>query len=402
MPILTLPTLLVAGSRRLTGSMRTSLPVTARDVKRPAASSATEKLIGLEALRFAAALAVLIWHYRHFLYIGLEAPGYVKENQPFHAVLAPLYLYGYAGVELFWCISGFIFAWKYGEILRAGGLSFTRFMGLRFSRLYPLHLATLLAVAAGQWLYFQNHGQYFLYVLNDLKHFLLSLAFASYWGFQDGQSFNGPSWSISAEILVYVLFFGLSRLISPGLWSAAAITIGVSVAAAVLRAAIGLKLAVFGAATFFYLGVVTSHLHALIETRPRVEQIRYGWLSLAAVAVTALLVYMGALKIAGASLVMFPAVILLFQRAIPTRYAPLNTGLTFLGDLTYASYMIHFPLQLAVVLLMERAGLDIRQVFYTHGFFLAYIVTVFILARLVFRGFERPMQDAMRHALPGR
>ena len=66
-------------------------------------------------------------------------------------------------------------------------------------------------------------------MLNDLKHFLLNLAFASYWGFQDGQSFNGPSWSISAEILVYVLFFGLSRLISPGLWSAAAITIGVSV-----------------------------------------------------------------------------------------------------------------------------------------------------------------------------
>ena len=53
-------------------------------------------------------------------------------------------------------------------------------------------------------------------------------------------------------------------------------------------------------------------------------------------------------------------------------------------------------------LFMERAGIDIRQVFYTHGFFLAYVVTVFALARLVFRGFERPMQDAMRHALPGR
>ena len=110
------------------------------------ASPNGEKLIGLEALRFAAALAVLVWHYRHFLYVGLAPSGYVKEDQPFHAVLAPLYEYGYAGVELFWCISGFIFAWKYGETLRMGGMSLTRFMVLRFSRLYPLHLVTLLAV----------------------------------------------------------------------------------------------------------------------------------------------------------------------------------------------------------------------------------------------------------------
>ena len=365
------------------------------------APPAGDKLIGLEALRFIAAFAVLVWHYRHFLYVGLEPSGFVRENEPFHVLLAPFHIYGYAGVELFWCISGFIFAWKYGETLRKGGMSLTRFMVLRFSRLYPLHLVTLLAVAAGQWLYFHDHGQYFLYGLNDLKHFLLSLAFASYWGFQDGQSFNGPSWSISAEILVYVLFFALSRRITPGLWSAVAITVGVSVVASLLRTTIDLKLAIFGAATFFYLGVVTSHLHALIEARPRAEHARYALLSLAVVIVSVALVYAGVLKIAGASLVLFPALILLFQRVLPRARGGTATALGFLGDLTYASYMIHFPLQLGFVMLMERAGIDIRPLFYTHGFFLAYILTVFGLARLVFRGFERPAQTAMRRAFLG-
>ena len=217
------------------------------------APPAAGRLIGLEALRLLAAFGVLVWHYQHFLFGNGVLPT-PPANQPFHALLAPFQAYGYAGVELFWCLSGFIFAWKYASPIHAGGVSFARFMVLRFSRLYPLHLATLLLVAAEQWFWFQRHGTYFVYSLNDLKHFLLNLGFASFWGFQDGYSFNGPSWSVSAEILVYVLFFGLSRLIRPGLWSAAAVAVGVSVLAAALRAAFGFKLAVFGAATFFYLG----------------------------------------------------------------------------------------------------------------------------------------------------
>ena len=30
----------------------------------------TERLIGLEVLRFLAAVGVLVWHYQHFLFVG--------------------------------------------------------------------------------------------------------------------------------------------------------------------------------------------------------------------------------------------------------------------------------------------------------------------------------------------
>ena len=127
-----------------------------------------------------------------------------------------------------------------------------------------------------------------------------------------------------------------------------------------------------------------------------------GLLLLAVSLVCALLVYGGVLRIAGASIVLFPALVLLFQRAIPDGSAWLNARLGFLGDLTYASYMLHFPLQLATLLLLETLGLDIRRLFPSPWFFLAYIVGVFGLAALVFRGFERPAQEAMRRVLPAR
>jgi peptidoglycan/LPS O-acetylase OafA/YrhL len=114
------------------------------------------------------------------------------------------------------------------------------------------------------------------------------------------------------------------------------------------------------------------------------------------VCVPALLVFAGVLKIAGASLVMFPAMILLFQLIVPSHSARLNGVLGTVGDLTYASYMLHFPLQLAVVLTFETLGFPLASVFARPGFFLAYIALVFGVAFAVFRWFERPAQNALR------
>src|SRR5947209_12053831 len=105
----------------------------------PDEQSPASTLIGLEALRFAAACSVLIWHYQHFTLAGQSEPGTLS-GQPFHTLLLPFYTYGYSGVQLFWCVSGFIFAWKYAEVIHAAGITFSRFAILRFSRLYPLHV----------------------------------------------------------------------------------------------------------------------------------------------------------------------------------------------------------------------------------------------------------------------
>ncbi len=73
--------------------------------------TADDKLIGIELLRFASAVAVLVFHYQHFAFSGGEQVNFVAREQPFYSVLHLFYNYGFYGVQVFWCISGFIFFW---------------------------------------------------------------------------------------------------------------------------------------------------------------------------------------------------------------------------------------------------------------------------------------------------
>ncbi len=182
-------------------SPSTEAAVSARTVE-------ANKLLGLELIRFLSAFAVLVFHYQHFQFRdGTLSPDFQRTRQPFYSALSFVYEQGFHGVQLFWCISGFIFFWKYRETLAGRRLSGRRFFVLRFSRLYPLHLATLLLVSLLLVLYHRTNGGVFVYRYNDLRHFVLQLFMASNWGFQKGDSFDGPIWSISVEILVYALFY---------------------------------------------------------------------------------------------------------------------------------------------------------------------------------------------------
>ena len=354
------------------------------------------RLIGIETLRFAAAIAVLVWHYQNFMTDGPDAAAFARTAQPFYWLLGPLYAYGNSGVELFWCISGFIFTWKYLEPIHDGGIAVGRFFWLRFSRLYPLHLLTLLLTAALNGVYFARHGAFFVYQVNDLKHFLLNLGFASYWGLQTNNSFNGPIWSVSVEILAYFVFFAISRVWRGTVWTDIGIAIAASTIYALLRRHAGIKLEVFGAITFFYIGAATCRMHDLWRAFPPRRQHAATAASLGVVLIACGLVGTGVLKIAGASLVMFPAAILFAQFAIRPRSVRTCAAIGAVGNLTYASYLIHFPLQIAIMLVLESQGIPAGSLFYGPWLLTVYLVLVLGLSGPVFHGFERPAQAWLR------
>jgi peptidoglycan/LPS O-acetylase OafA/YrhL len=357
---------------------------------------AGERLIGLELLRFLAALGVLVWHYSHFMFEGNELIPRDASLLPFHWLFAPFYVYGYQGVELFWCISGFIFTWKYGPVIGRRGLSFGRFAWLRFSRLYPLHLATLLTVAILQHFYFAQHGHTFVYLFNDTRHFVLSLFFANWWGFQSGESFNGPSWSVSAEVLIYVAFFWVCRLAGTG-WRIGLFGVfAFPVVGLILNAVFGIKFSFAGAGTFFYLGALTFHLYQWIATLDPRWRRGIVWGCACTIVVCAGLVVAHVLKFAGASLLMFPALVLLVQFAVQPRGGRARAFLTGLGNLTYASYMLHFPMQLAAMLIFGMLAVPVQTLVYSDWFMLAYLGSVLTAAFVVFRWVERPAQDWLR------
>lgn len=171
-------------------------------------------LHSLDALRGLAALTVVLWHWQHFFFytIDIKAKNFDPSFQPFYFLFKPFYLDAWRAVDLFFCLSGFIFFWLYAEKIKQRKTSLKEFFILRLSRLYPLHIATFLFVAIAQQFMVQRYGSILVYPHNDFFHFNLHLFFASHWGFEQGDSFNGPAWSVSVEILLYAIFFLICRL----------------------------------------------------------------------------------------------------------------------------------------------------------------------------------------------
>lgn len=162
--------------------------------------SRSETLFGLEILRFVAALAVVIYHYPDYFVFDGAAP------RPLAWMLWPLYEYGQFAVPTFWALSGYVFFWKYEKPIAGRTISARQFGVLRFSRLYPLHLATLALVSA---LYLFSDNAWWPYAMGG-RDLVAQLLFASNW-FTLRDSFNGPIWSVSIEVLVYAAFFVATR-----------------------------------------------------------------------------------------------------------------------------------------------------------------------------------------------
>lgn len=350
-----------------------------------------QRLLGLELLRFLCAFAVLVWHYQHFGFDGdhLALP---RSEQPFYGWLKPLYEHGYLGVQVFWCISGFIFFWKYARSIAERRVGGRRFFVLRFSRLYPLHLATLLLVLVLQPLYLQVHGHYFVYQHNDAGHLLRQLALASNWiAGPDDESFNGPVWSISVEVLVYAIFFVMLRCCGPSLRGAAVFTL-----ACLAGLLLHLAWPVIACAGFFYAGGLAA---LVLAQRPARER-RLALLGVGAL-LTVLLVRRFAPGEATETLLLAGIPLLLCALAPALRQVPERVArlIETAGNLTYASYLLHFPLQLGVVLLCGALHWPVPV--HSGLFFAGFIAVVFALSAVVYRWFEMPMQALIRRLALG-
>jgi peptidoglycan/LPS O-acetylase OafA/YrhL len=143
----------------------------------------------LDALRILAAAAIVVLHYANYV-TAVDAEPFVLHFNLF--------------VDLFFVISGFVIA---GQYLRRvdSREQVRRFLWRRFARIYPLHAVTLaFYTGIALLLYFglvhvENPQRY---ALTDIpaQVFLLHAI--------DGQrlTFNFPSWSLSAEMVCYLLF----------------------------------------------------------------------------------------------------------------------------------------------------------------------------------------------------
>ena len=345
------------------------------------------ELHGIEILRFLCAVSILIFHYRHLVFRGVLDPATaaaIHPHLPFYSPLQLIYTHGASAVEVFWAISGFIFYWRYADWIQAGDIGLWKFAVNRFSRLYPLHLVTLIAVAVLQFFYLRSHGSYFIYGDNSPRAFLEHLFFASNWLANEPYSFNGPVWSVSVEVLVYMGFFFIALRAGGRPIPALVACVGAFAVPFVLRTP--LSDFVWECLSFFFAGGLAYWLW------------RKGWAVRAFMTTAAILVSAAARHVHLGTLGLLLSAMGLVLAFACIGKAAVVRRLSFLGDLTYSSYLVHFPIQLILVQIVDMAGWG-RTIFLSPLTFVLYLLFIAMVSLVLYRGFERPAQNWLRRIL---
>ncbi|MCP9449198.1 MAG: acyltransferase [Nitrospira sp.] len=139
----------------------------------------------IDLLRFLAALAIVLFHYA---YRGHAADDLTVMSYP---ALAPVFKYGYLGVELFFMISGFVI------LMTAANRTLSEFVIARIVRLYPAFwtcctITFLVTLAIGE----PPHSA-------SLVRYLANMTMLS--GFLGIVSIDGAYWSLFIELQFYLL-----------------------------------------------------------------------------------------------------------------------------------------------------------------------------------------------------
>jgi peptidoglycan/LPS O-acetylase OafA/YrhL len=372
------------------------------------------RLHSLDALRTVAALAVVLAHWpQHFF--SVDAFAQPLEAAPFYGWLSKVYENGASAVTFFFCLSGFIFYWLYGDKVHSNQISFGSFANLRISRLYPLHLATLLALVPLVLIFHKLFGYDFIYENNDLYHFGLNLAFVQYWGFQNGYSWDGPSWSISVEIALYILFFALCRVFRPnGLQALGLMIIALALArfsiigaAAIAFFSGGLTYSVFIAAqrhksalgAFVVVGatVLIWVLFAPLMNDKMASSFVDAVRNIAPGGIIGDLssrvaqIFCGRVR----ELALFPSLIFaaaFLESATPSFRWPMLGGI---GNISFGVYLLHFPLQLMAITIAAWLSMP-KDTFARPSAFIVFFVILLSVSVASYHWFERPSMLALR------
>ena len=345
---------------------------------RPTNSSSPNMYFGIELLRFVMSVTVITLHL--FNWIGPPTSGLLTVTVSRNGELA---------VPTFWCLSGFVFYGVYGERISNQRLSLKDFALGRFTRLYPLAFTTLILTLFLNEVYIKTNNNSFIWHRGDAYHFILNMFMASHWGLQRFTAFNGPMWSISVELLVYFIFYGVVKNISNSTWIAA------------LMIVLGKILSHFEPNLTHFYSISTciqcfftgAIVHSLYNVIKQYKQSSINYAS--TIVIACLAVTWIALPRQYAFQLVPPLYVLSFQlilRQIPDHCCTL---VKTLGSVTYASYLLHYPLLLTVVMALDSLHVP-RSSISTNVGICMFLITSLVISRFIYVIFELPVQSILR------
>jgi peptidoglycan/LPS O-acetylase OafA/YrhL len=355
----------------------------------------SSRLEPIDALRGLAALAVPA--FTHFQHFGGDRGAYPYNSL---SLVHGLYVYSQFFVDLFFVLSGFVLTFRYYEPISEGRTGAREFFFLRFARLYPLHLLTLLMCATIEWSLMADHVAPMIYKQDDLYHFFLHLTFLQIW-FEKGLAYNYPSWSVCVEVFVYVLFFFHARRKPQGFIVACALTVLLGITVLTNWSLPLLNRNIARGLVGFFVGALSLRLMQWFDRTGRGRLLGLG--SLAALVVIGVVAHAVTYDFWIGSdplpygLVLFPLVTLAALRVKPIAAVLSLRPFLFLGDISYAVYLIHVPIQMIILSVAHFRQFTIPTS--SPWFFWTWLATLLVAGTMIHFAFERPARRWLRGRL---
>ena len=339
------------------------------------------KLYLVELLRFISSISVLIYHYKIFFF---QFNGYLELNLnnklfllPFNSIINIFYKYGDYGVQMFWCISGFIISYVY--LNKKYRVTSKEFFINRFSRLYPLHFITLILVLFIQLISKSITGNYQLFEYNDIYHFFLNLFFISGWGFHNGFNFNQPIWSVSMELIAYTFFFISIKYIKNFELKFLIVIYIILLFIDKSFSAPNMNNTIISCVNLFITGTIIYFLTKKLNKRT------FFWISISLLIIS----FMGNFKI----FMFCPAILMLFIVSENLFKDKINKNFfSMLGNVTYSTYLLHAPYSIILILLFKNQ----TEVYLNSFFFIFYFTSLIIVSSFVYILIEKKLQNKIR------
>ncbi|MDR6159103.1 peptidoglycan/LPS O-acetylase OafA/YrhL [Chryseobacterium sp. SLBN-27] len=335
------------------------------------------KISQITFTRFVAAMAIVISHFNKDLFLYKIR------------FIADIFLRANVGVSYFFILSGFIMIIAYHRKEKIGYRDFYR---NRVARIYPLYVVGLL-------LYFVTRYDFSFY-----KTFLY-LSGVQSWIPGKALILNFPGWSISVEFLFYLLFPWLyNYLYSKGnksIWVIAVlIWIGTQVFSNLYTNSLSYKGPHTDSHEFIHYfplwhinEFLIGNLAGLLFVRNRREKNHDLAIALLFIGILLSLIFIPLNFHNGLMAVFFVPVIYLIScnNGVISKVFSLKP-LEFLGEISYAIYIIHIP-----VLYIVRSLLwDYFQVSESNVIFWIYILVLMFVSAVFYQFVEKPMRDYLK------
>ena len=243
--------------------------------------------------------------------------------------------------------------------------------------------------------------EYQIYKINDFYHFILNIFFISKWGFETGNSFNYPIWTVSVELIILVFFiFTLSflkklKIIFP---------IIMIIASKILLYTITFTAyEIYTCFFYFFSGSFLYFIKVNFDKFGNKKNFIYVGLFIISILLMNLEQTFKEMdgffttfeKIIPTTVMIFSSTILM-ATSLDDLLPSLGKKIKILGESSYGLYLIHIPINIALLLIIKQLDID-KAIFFNNLFLVIYLLFLQSLSIFIFLFFVSVMRKKIKN-----